>query len=75
MDVALKELKVALPSVAARDFANELVPTMALPANWIIAPAKTEMFEKNATLEEWVEAAIKACEGDAGSTNQNIPPK
>jgi hypothetical protein len=33
MDVALKELKVAWPSVEARDFAYELFPTMALPAN------------------------------------------
>jgi thiol-disulfide isomerase/thioredoxin len=75
MDVALKELKVALPSVAAQDFAYELVPTMALPANWIITPSKTEMFEKGATLEEWLEAAIKACEETAGSTSQNIPRK
>jgi thiol-disulfide isomerase/thioredoxin len=75
MDVALKELKVALPSVAAQDFAYELVPMMALPANWIITPTKTEMFEKGATLEEWVEAAINACEGTAGSTSQNISRK
>jgi thiol-disulfide isomerase/thioredoxin len=75
MDVALKELKVALPSVAAQDFAYELVPTMALPANWIITPSKTEMFEKGATLEGWLEEAIKACEGTAGSTSQNISRK
>jgi thiol-disulfide isomerase/thioredoxin len=72
MDVALKELKVALPSVEARDFAYELVPRMALPANWIITPIKTEMFEKGGTLEGWLEAAIKACEGSAGSTSQSI---
>jgi len=73
MDVALKEIKVALPSVAARDFAYELVPTMALPANWIISPSKTEIFEKDASLEEWLEAAIKACEESVGLTKQNVP--
>jgi thiol-disulfide isomerase/thioredoxin len=75
MDVALKEIKVTLPSVAAQDFAYELVPTMALPANWIITPTKTEMFEKGGTLEGWLEEAIKACEGTAGSTGQNLSQK
>jgi thiol-disulfide isomerase/thioredoxin len=72
MDAALKELKVALPSVKAQDFAYELVPTMALPANWIITPSKTEMFDKGATLEAWLEEAIKVCEGTARSTGQSI---
>jgi hypothetical protein len=76
MDVALKELKVALPSVEARDFAYELVPRMALPANWIITPMKTEMFDATgSTLERWLEEAIKACEGTAGSASQNISRK
>jgi thiol-disulfide isomerase/thioredoxin len=75
MDVALKELNVTLPSVAAQDFAHELVPTMALPTNWLITPSKTEMFERNATREAWLEEAIKACEGTAGSTIQKLSQK
>jgi len=31
---------------------------------------KTEMFERNATHEVWLEEAIKTCEGTAGSTRQ-----
>lgn len=73
MDVALKELRVALPSVAANSFAYEVLPTMALPANWIITPSKTEMFDaRSATLEGWLDEAIKACEVTAGSIGRNI---
>jgi len=76
MDVALKELSVTLPSVAANDFAYEFLPTLALPANWIITPSKTEMFNAtSATLEGWLEEAIRACEGTGGLTGQNISRK
>jgi thiol-disulfide isomerase/thioredoxin len=69
MDVALKELKVTLPSVSANDFAYEFLPTLALPANWIITPSKTEMFNATSvTLDGWLEEAIRACEGTGGST-------
>jgi thiol-disulfide isomerase/thioredoxin len=63
MDPALKELRVTLPSVAARDFAYDLVPPMALPANWIITPSKSQIFEApSGSLELWLEKATKACE-------------
>jgi len=63
MDVALGELKVKVPSVAARRFAYSLVPEMALPSNWILTPSKTEMLTDSApTLEEWMEKVVKAIE-------------
>ncbi len=67
MTSALKELKVSVPSIAARDFAYSIVPEMALPANWIITPGKTEMFaEDNSSHEVWLEAAAVAVEKAAG---------
>ena len=65
MDTALKELKLAVPSVSAQDFAYQLVPAMALPANWIISRTKTEKFETDSALEGWLEKAIRACEQSA----------
>jgi len=63
MDVALGELKVKVPSVAARRFAYSLVPEMALPSNWILTPSKTEILTDSApTLEEWMEKVVKAIE-------------
>ena len=41
MTTALQELRVSIPSIAARDFAYSIVPEMALPANWIITSGKT----------------------------------
>jgi thiol-disulfide isomerase/thioredoxin len=63
MTAALQELKVSIPSVAARDFAYSIVPPMALPANWIITPNKTEMFSDDSNSHEvWLENAAKAIE-------------
>lgn len=63
MDVALTELKVKVPSVAARNFAYSLVPEMALPSNWILTPSKTEMLMQEASsLEVWLENTAKAIE-------------
>ncbi len=63
MEKALKELRVHLPSVAARNFAYDLVPAMALPANWIIARAQTTIFNViGSGLDGWLEDATKACE-------------
>jgi len=63
MDVALTELKVRVPSVAARNFAYSLVPEMALPSNWILTPSKTEMLtEPASSLEVWLENTAKAIE-------------
>jgi len=66
MDVALGELKVRVPSVAAKNFAYSLVPEMALPSNWILTPSKTEMLTQDApTLEAWLEKTAKAIENAA----------
>jgi len=63
MTTALRELKVSIPSIAARDFAYSIVPAMALPANWIITPGKTEMFEGNdGSHEAWLQSAVIAIE-------------
>jgi tetratricopeptide (TPR) repeat protein len=63
MTTALQELKVSIPSIAARDFAYSIVPVMALPANWIITRGKAEMFEGGAgPLEGWLEGAAAAIE-------------
>ena len=63
MTTALQELKLSIPSVAARDFAYSLVPPMALPANWIVTPQKTEMFlEDGNSYEAWFEGAATAIE-------------
>jgi thiol-disulfide isomerase/thioredoxin len=67
MTTALQELKVSIPSIAARDFAYSIVPEMALPANWIITPGKTEMFgEDNSSHEAWLEGALTAIEKATG---------
>ena len=61
MTTALQELKVSIPSIAARNFAYSLVPEMALPANWIISPGKTEMFAGDESSHEaWLESAVTA---------------
>lgn len=61
MTTALQELKVSIPSIAARNFAYSIVPAMALPANWIISPGKTEMFAGDESSHEaWLESAVTA---------------
>ncbi|HEX8893713.1 MAG TPA: TlpA disulfide reductase family protein, partial [Terriglobales bacterium] len=61
MTTALQELKVSIPSIAARNFAYSIVPEMALPANWIISPGKTEMFAgDDHSLEAWLKSAVTA---------------
>jgi tetratricopeptide (TPR) repeat protein len=63
MTTALQELRVSIPSIAARDFAYSIVPEMALPANWIITPGKTEMLaEDNSSHEAWLQSAVTAIE-------------
>ena len=67
MTTALQELKVSIPSIAARNFAYSIVPEMALPANWIITPGKTEMFAGDDTSHEaWLKSAVSAIEKAAG---------
>jgi hypothetical protein len=65
--MSLRELKVSIPSVPARDFAYSVVPEMALPANWIISSKKTEMFHGNDNSHDaWLEEAAAAIEKAAG---------
>jgi thiol-disulfide isomerase/thioredoxin len=67
MTRSLRELKVSIPSVPARDFAYSVVPEMALPANWIISSKKTEMFHGNDNSHDaWLEEAAAAIEKAAG---------
>jgi thiol-disulfide isomerase/thioredoxin len=67
MTAALQELKVSIPSIAARDFAYSIVPEMALPANWIITPGKTEIFAgEDISHEAWFNCAVAAIEKTAG---------
>jgi len=63
MGKALAELKVSVPSVAARDFAYSMLPTMAIPANWLITPGKTQMLtDDDAALDQWLAATTDAIE-------------
>ena len=67
MTTALQELKVSIPSIAARDFAYSIVPEMALPANWIISPGKTEMFRgDDRSYQAWLESAVTAIDKATG---------
>jgi hypothetical protein len=67
MDTALKELKVTVPSIAARDFAYEMLPVMAIPAAWLLTPSKTVMFNADSdNLDKWLELAAGALEKAAG---------
>ena len=63
MGRAIAELKVRVPSVAARDFAYSMLPTMAIPANWLITPGRTQMLTgDDATLEQWLAVTTEAIE-------------
>ncbi len=62
MGRALAELKVSVPSVAARDFAYSMLPTMAIPANWLITPGKTQMLTGDPTLDQWLAVTTDAIE-------------
>lgn len=69
MTAALEELQVSVPSIAAADFAGSIVPVSGLPANWIITPAKTEMFaEDDDPHEVWLGKAVTAIEKAAGGS-------
>ncbi len=63
MGRALAQLKVSVPSVAARDFAYSMLPTMAIPANWLITPGKTQMLTgDDSALDQWLAATTDAIE-------------
>jgi len=67
MTEVLNALKISTPSVVARDFAYSLVSETALPANWIITPKKSEMFQGNdRSHEAWLQEATEALEKATG---------
>jgi thiol-disulfide isomerase/thioredoxin len=64
MDAYLKKNGLQVPSIAARDFAYDFLPVMAIPSNWLITPEKSQMLTSNYdTGEQWLEIASKAIEG------------
>jgi thiol-disulfide isomerase/thioredoxin len=66
MTKALTELNVSVPSVAARDIAYQMLPTMAIPANWLITPRETRMmFGDSGTLDQWLAETTNAIENAA----------
>ena len=67
METALKELKVTAPCIAARDFAYEMLPTMAIPAVWLMTPSTTILFNSDGNSpDKWLEEAAQAVEKAAG---------
>ncbi len=63
MEIALKELRITVPSIAARDFAYDLLPDLALPAAWLMTPSTTTMFDSDTTrLSKWLKDAIQTIE-------------
>lgn len=54
MNKALVELKLSIPAVYATPFVYSMLPHMAIPANWLLTPAKTQLLYIDApTLPEW----------------------
>jgi thiol-disulfide isomerase/thioredoxin len=63
MKKALQKVHVSIPSIAAGEFAYSIVPAMAIPANWIITPGKTEIFQEDGnSLDDWRKNAAAAIE-------------
>jgi len=54
MNKALDELKLSIPAVYAAPFVYDMLADMAIPANWLLTPAKTELLGiGTASLPEW----------------------
>ncbi|MBK9167615.1 MAG: TlpA family protein disulfide reductase [Bryobacterales bacterium] len=54
MHKALGELKLSIPSVYAAPFVYSMLAPTAIPANWLVTPAKTELLWIDApNLPEW----------------------
>jgi thiol-disulfide isomerase/thioredoxin len=63
MNRALGELKLSIPSVYAAPFVYSMLAEMAIPANWLLTPAKTELLYIDApTLPEWQAKMAQALE-------------
>jgi len=59
----LNNLGIRVPSVAARDFAYDFLPAMALPSNWIVKPDSSRLFYTGAAGDAWVEQVLAALTG------------
>ncbi len=67
MNKALVELKLTIPSVYAAPFVYSMLARMAIPANWLLTPAKTELLYLNApSLPEWQAKMAETLEKSAG---------
>lgn len=54
MQRALGELKVTIPAVYAAPFVYSMLAEMAIPANWLVTPERTELLSmRTTTLPEW----------------------
>jgi len=54
MNKALDELKLKIPAVYAEPFVYSMLAQMAIPANWLLTPAKTELLSLGGdTLADW----------------------
>ena len=63
MNKALAELKLSIPSVYAAPFVYSMLAQMAIPANWLLTPTKTELLYIDApTLPEWQAKMAQALE-------------
>ena len=67
MNTALAELKLSIPAVYATPFVYSMLANMAIPANWLLTPAKTELLSLSApTLAEWQAAMARTLDKAAG---------
>jgi thiol-disulfide isomerase/thioredoxin len=63
MNKALAELKLSIPAVHAAPFVYSMLAPMAIPANWLLTPSKTELlFIQEGTLVEWQAKVAEALE-------------
>jgi thiol-disulfide isomerase/thioredoxin len=63
MNKALAELKLSIPSVYAAPSVYSMLAQMAIPANWLLTPTKTELLYIDApTLPEWQAKIAQALE-------------
>ena len=63
MNKALAELKLSIPSVYAAPFVYSMLSEMAIPANWLLTPAKTELvYVDEGSLPEWQAKMAQALE-------------
>jgi hypothetical protein len=67
MQRALGELKVTIPAVYAAPFVYSMLAEMAIPANWLVTPGRTELLSmRTATLSEWQARMAEVLEKAAG---------